>query len=260
MAGRAITERQLIVDQNYERTRFPTGMREVAIERVGAVAVPLIHDDEVLGAVSLARTDPTRRFTPLELEVLPLVAHQAAVALRNAHLMTAIREASVRDPLTGLYNRRHFDASVERLIAARRRLPDEQRQPVSAILFDLDHFGALNKRHGHVAGDAVLRAFAVILRDRFRASDIVARFGGEEFVVVLDGASRDQAVAAAESVRRTLAERAIEAPAELAIRATVSAGCAALADGATSAAQLLEIADVGLAMAKQAGRNQVVAA
>jgi diguanylate cyclase (GGDEF)-like protein len=77
---------------------------------------------------------------------------------------------------------------------------------------------------------------------------------------VLDGATRDDAVAAAEQVRRTLSERVIDAPAGLVLRATVSAGCSALSDEASSARQLLEIADVGLAMAKQAGRNNVVAA
>lgn len=222
--------------------------------------MPLIYDDDVVGAVSLARREPARPFEPLELEALPLLAGQAAVALRNAHLMTAIREASVRDPLTGLYNRRHFDASVERLIAAWRRVPRDQRRPVSAILFDLDHFGSLNKRHGHAVGDAVLRAFAGVLRDRFRTSDIVARFGGEEFVVILDGATRDDAVTIAETVRTSLAGMDIEAPGQITVRATVSAGCAALADDASSAAGLLEVADVGLVMAKQAGRNQVVAA
>jgi diguanylate cyclase (GGDEF)-like protein len=260
MAGRAIAERRLIVDDNFERSRFPAAMQTVKIDRVGAAAVPLIYDDDVVGAVSLARRDPSRRFEPLELEVLPLLAAQAAVAIRNAHLMTTIREASVRDPLTGLYNRRHFDASVERLIASQRRLSHDQRRPVSAILFDLDHFGALNKRHGHAAGDAVLRAFAGLLRDRFRASDIVARFGGEEFVVILDGATRDDAVTIAESVRTALADLAIHAPGGVTLNATVSAGCAMLADDAVSAAGLLEVADVGLVMAKQAGRNQVVAA
>jgi len=260
MSGRAIAERRVIVDADFERSKFPASVRGAQIERVAAAAVPLVYDDEVVGAVSLVRQDVTHRFDALELEVLPLLAAQAAVAIRNALLMTATREASVRDPLTGLYNRRHFDASVERLIHARRRLSAEERRPVSAILFDLDRFGALNKRHGHAVGDAVLRAFAGILRDRFRTSDIVARFGGEEFVVVLDGATRDEAVAAAEAVRTTLAALPIEGPGGVVVRATVSAGCALLADDATAAAGLLEVADVGLAMAKQAGRDQVVAA
>jgi diguanylate cyclase (GGDEF)-like protein len=260
MAGRAILERRPIVEQNFTRSRFPAAMQSVSIEAVSAAAVPLIFDDDVVGAVSLVRADATSRFSALELEVLPLLALQAAVALRNAHLMTAVREASVRDPLTGLYNRRHFDASVDRLIAARRRLEPAQRQPVAAILFDLDRFGALNKRYGHAAGDSVLRAFAGILRDRFRASDIVARFGGEEFVVILDGATRDDAVIAADQVRTTLAALPIEAPGGAIVWATVSAGCALLAEDATGSAALLEVADVGLVMAKQAGRNQVVAA
>jgi diguanylate cyclase (GGDEF)-like protein len=260
MSGRAIAERRVIVDEHFDRSRFPIGLRDAEVEEVVAAAVPLIYDDEVVGAISLGRVDIASRFSDLELEVLPVLAAQAAVTIRNAHLMTTIREASVRDPLTGLYNRRHFDASVERLIAARRRMDSDERRPVSAILFDLDHFGALNKRHGHAVGDAVLRAFATMLRDRFRASDIVARFGGEEFVVILDGATRDEAVSIADSVRATLAEAVIDAQGGVSVRATVSAGCAALSEESTNAAALLEVADVGLVMAKQAGRNQVVAA
>jgi diguanylate cyclase (GGDEF)-like protein len=260
MSGRAIAERRVIVDEHFDRSRFPASLRHTEVDEIAAAAVPLIYDDEVVGAVSMGRLDAERRFTDLELEVLPVVAAQAAVTIRNAHLMTTIREASVRDALTGLYNRRHFDASVERLIAARRRMSPDQRRPVSAILFDLDHFGALNKRHGHAVGDAVLRAFATILRDRFRASDIVARFGGEEFVVILDGATREDAVSIADSVRTALAATAIDAHGGVPVRATVSAGCAALSDESTNAAALLEVADVGLVMAKQAGRNQVVAA
>ena len=169
-------------------------------------------------------------------------------------------DAAIRDPLTGLFNRRHLDAALERLLAARDRLDAGERRPVAAILFDLDHFGAFNKRHGHGIGDTVLRTFGSILRARFRASDIVARYGGEEFLVILDGASLDEATRAAEEVRRQLEVTPITLEDGTTIHATVSAGCSAVGPQVASTDSLLQVADVALQMAKRAGRNQIVAA
>jgi diguanylate cyclase (GGDEF)-like protein len=171
-----------------------------------------------------------------------------------------VTEASVRDPLTGLYNRRHLDASVDRLLAARRRQKSSQRSPAAVILFDLDHFGAFNKRHGHRIGDMVLRAFGDLLQERFRASDLVARYGGEEFVAVLDGATLDDTIRIGNEIRLAWAARALRGADGRPLHSTVSAGCARLEEDATSAEDLFAAADVGLAMAKAAGRDLVVAA
>jgi diguanylate cyclase (GGDEF)-like protein len=144
--------------------------------------------------------------------------------------------------------------------AARARQAPEERRPVATILFDLDHFGDLNNRHGHLAGDAVLRAFSGLLAGRFRSSDLVARYGGEEFLVVLDGASRDDAVRAAEEIRIAFRDLDVPIAGGAALRATVSAGCAALDPSVAGLDVMVEVADVGLAMAKAGGRDQVVAA
>ena len=169
-----------------------------------SAAAPILADDAVNGALAVARLDLAAPYTQLELEVLPIVAGHVGLAIANAALLAQVADAAIRDPLTGLFNRRHLDAALERLLAARDRLDAGERRPVAAILFDLDHFGAFNKRHGHGIGDTVLRTFGSILRARFRASDIVARYGGEEFLVILDGASLDEATRAAEEVRRQL--------------------------------------------------------
>jgi diguanylate cyclase (GGDEF)-like protein len=131
---------------------------------------------------------------------------------------------------------------------------------VSAILFDLDHFGMFNKLHGVQVGDQALRVFAHVLRERMRQTDMVARYGGEEFVVLLDGADRDQAVRVAEEIRSRLASRTIAAEDGAPLRLTVSAGCAALDDREPTSEALLRTADVALSMAKRGGRDRVVAA
>ena len=130
----------------------------------------------------------------------------------------------------------------------------------SAILFDLDHFGRVNKRFGHQVGDRVLRLFADTLRSRARASDLVARYGGEEFVVILENASREDAMEIADQVRRAFAEQSVEDGTGGQLKTTVSAGCSSLEQWEVEGSVLLERADVALAMAKAGGRDQVVAA
>jgi diguanylate cyclase (GGDEF)-like protein len=127
-------------------------------------------------------------------------------------------------------------------------------------MFDLDHFGLFNKRYGHEAGDAVLRAFAGILLTRFRASDVVARYGGEEFVAVLEGSTLENSMHVAEEVRHSLEQRTIIGPRGEELHATVSAGCACIDEAEPTREALVRAADVGLFIAKRAGRNQVASA
>ena len=154
----------------------------------------------------LAAGDLTRPFTSQEREVAELLAGRAGLALANARLHQQTRAAAITDPLTGMHNRRHFDSALEREDALRRRTPAEKRRMRSAILFDLDHFGRVNKQFGHQVGDRVLRLFADTLRARARSSDLVARYGGEEFVVILENASRDDAMSIADEVRSAFSQ------------------------------------------------------
>ncbi|HEY7133010.1 MAG TPA: GGDEF domain-containing protein, partial [Candidatus Limnocylindrales bacterium] len=165
-----------------------------------------------------------------------------------------------RDSLTGLFNRRHLDASISRMEAGRSRRAAPERDQAAAILFDLDHFGAINKRLGHAVGDAILRSFADVLRARFRGADLVARFGGEEFVAILEGVTSDQAASIADEIRRSFADASVPGPDGKPVGATVSAGVAAMAADEERFSDILARADVGLVMAKRAGRNRVIAA
>ncbi len=260
VGGRAIRDRAPVLDHAYERRSLPAATAGAQTPDVMAsLAVPLIRDQVVVGALTLVRFDATDRFNELELEVVQILGAQVALAVTNADLHAEVMEASIRDSLTGTFNRRHFEPSLERMIAARRRLAVRDRQPLSGILFDLDEFGAFNKLHGHQTGDAVLRTFGKLLLERFRASDLVARYGGEEFVAILEGTGRDDAFRIAEDVREAFALQTVRGASGQHLSATVSAGCAELGpdDGLT---ELLGACDVGLAMAKGAGRNQVVAA
>ena len=261
MAGKAMRERRIVSSEAFPRSSFPSTVRGARVSDVLVTAsIPLLDEDEVVGAISLSRLDLAQAFSALELEAMPLIGSQVTLALANVDLHARVADAAIRDPLTGLWNRRHLEVSTARLFASRARLALDERRPIAIILFDLDKFGEFNKQHGHTVGDAVLRSFGSILSGRLRSSDIVARFGGEEFVAILDGATAEEAHRVADEIRRELESSRLTGADGESLRATVSAGCASLGPAVATLEALLEVADVGLQMAKRGGRNQVVAA
>jgi diguanylate cyclase (GGDEF)-like protein len=217
----------------------------------------LLSHGEFLGVLNVESRRPLDR---RDLATVSVVADRVAAALALALEREKLSHLAVHDGLTDLHNRRYFDEALAQLRAGRARLPHDAVAPLSVILFDLDHFGEFNKQHGHQTGDDVLRAFAGVLRAQFRGSDILARYGGEEFVAVLPGGGADDAARAAERVRSAFARSRLTAPDGADLRVTVSAGCAGSADPAVSPDDLIRRADVGLAMAKRAGRDRVVGA
>ena len=227
--------------------------------RIAAVGRGAAHQrGPVLGVISVGRAGSGATFSEAEREVFTLLGSHAALALANAHLVEEVSALAIHDGLTGLYNRRHFDAELGRAIARfKRRAPAGN---LGAIMFDLDHFGEFNRRHGHLAGDAVLRLFAGILHERLRSGDIVARYGGEEFVAILEDCALPEVMRVADEVRAGLAARSVPGIDGQPLSATVSAGCAVIDPAMPTQEALLGQADAGLFAAKRAGRNRVVSA
>ncbi|MGP1274410.1 MAG: PleD family two-component system response regulator [Caulobacterales bacterium] len=165
-------------------------------------------------------------------------------------------EMAVIDPLTGLYNRRYMGSRLRQAIDAW----ESSAETVSVILFDIDHFKRINDTWGHQAGDEVLRAFTERMNSQLRALDIAGRHGGEEFMVVLSGASEREAMEAAERVRAAIARTPFRiASAGISVDATTSAGVAEIMHGDTPE-RLIARADAALYQAKAQGRNQVMVA
>ena len=171
-------------------------------------------------------------------------------AWNRAHVL------SMRDPLTGLWNRRYLDETMSRELPRARRL----NQGIGAIILDLDHFKQLNDTFGHDAGDFVLARMGELLRHATRGSDIPCRFGGEEFGVILPGASLEATRNKAEAIRSAFAAMHLDFEGEQLGSLTLSAGVAALPPGKQDWAQVMRLADKALYTAKQAGRNRVIAA
>jgi len=258
-AGRTISERAVILTEPHPRAQSNAALRDyLPHETTWAVGVPLINDDTVLGVISVGRFEADAPFTPAEIEVFTLLGSHAVLALATAYLIEEVSALAIHDGLTGLYNRRHFDAEFDHAIARyKRRSPAAN---LAAIMFDLDHFGNFNRQHGHLAGDAVLRLFAGVLRERLRSADLVARYGGEEFIAILEDSALPDAVRVAEEVRRSLESCTVPGADGTPLHATVSAGCAVIDPADPTRESLIGRADVALFMAKEAGRNQVVAA
>ena len=201
--------------------------------------------------VLIAGSSSAGRFGQAELDIAAALAGQGGTAYTNARLFAQVRQLATTDGLTGVFNRRHFtELAVRQLDVAARN-----HRPMAALMIDIDHFKRVNDTHGHGIGDDVIRAVAGALRDDLREPDVLCRYGGEEFAVILSEMHGDP-TAVAERLRAAVAALAVPAPAGP-VRPTVSVGVADLKpdDGLD---ELLARADEALYRAKQAGRNTVI--
>jgi two-component system cell cycle response regulator len=211
--------------------------------------VPLVADGEALGVV-LAEwgRGPRAQIPAVTVETLAQSASQTAAALRNAALLSEIEHLATRDGLTGLANRRLFEESLQREVARSHR----RKAPLALVVLDVDHFKDVNDTVGHQAGDAVLREVARAMVGNTKASDLPARYGGDEFVVLLPDCTGDDALAVAERLRAAVARDVTAVP------VTVSAGVGAMPGNAGDAERLVAAADAALYSAKREGRDRSV--
>ncbi|HLE60952.1 MAG TPA: GGDEF domain-containing protein, partial [Thermoanaerobaculaceae bacterium] len=223
------------------------GLRgDPAVSRTVAWSVPASYAFVVLLAVAWRRVEMGTQPDPiygsfrwdLQLARVVILAVVTFIISYDVGLGASDRTEARTDPLTGAYNRRFLEEFLNREMARSRR----SRQPLSVLMLDLDGFKAFNDEHGHLAGDEVLAAVAQSLRSAVRTSDVVARYGGDEFVVVLPNTPGEAARRVARELRRV-----VPPPVQL----SVGIGC--MGDGLQSPGQLFAVADAALMRAKQAG-------
>lgn len=218
----------------------PTAIRAMA-------CVPLMARDEPVGALTATAADPGH-FVEAHVDLLSFVAKTIALDVENARL----RKTSVTDQLTGAYNREFLQQRLPAEIAHAR----QQGRPLAVAMIDVDHFKAVNDRHGHDTGDRVLAEVSVRLRGAIRRHDLLVRYGGEEFLVVLPDADLQRAREVGERMRQTLQSSPIRVDDGRSIEVRISVGVTELVDG-DDAGTIMRRADTALYSAKGRGRNRV---
>ncbi|MFA9215726.1 MAG: DUF484 family protein [Sphingomonadaceae bacterium] len=231
----------------------PAGLQSVAL-------VPLLRNKRIIGSLNLGSCDPAR-FTPsLGTDFVEHMASIIAICLENVISNEMLKYIGLTDSLTGVYNRRYIDRRLLEEIARARR----QGYPISVMYIDIDHFKRVNDTVGHGGGDEVLREVAGRIKTELRLSDALARFGGEEFVVLLIDANLDSAAFVAERIRASVAASMITLSPSLQLSVTVSIGVACLdhatqeGEGEVVMRELIAKADHALYAAKEGGRNRVI--
>jgi diguanylate cyclase (GGDEF)-like protein len=217
------------------------------------LALPLIAENgRAVGILSLLRRR-SGSFAAKEIELLRKIAGQIGQVIDTIFAYQHTRELSYTDELTRVFNRRYFNQRFEREMQRAQRYG----RALSLIMLDIDHFKAFNDAHGHLWGDTILKQVAQILEKSLRKADILARFGGEEFVVLLPEIDKEQGRKVAEKLRRAIERTDFpKAAAQPLGRLTISLGLAAFPEDAEETEALLDHADQGLYLAKSRGRNQ----
>jgi len=251
--GRVAQTRQELIVNDY---RTWSGARPLTLAHTAITASlgePLLYRDTLVGVINLIHSGGQRVFVEHHGALLRLFADQAAIAIENARLFQQVQQLAITDPLTNLYNRRYF------FEAARREYERAFRyaSPMAIILIDLDHFKWVNDTYGHLVGDRVLVTIANRCRAALREVDILARFGGEEYILLLPQTNLAGALLLAERLRASISNTPVDAGNQsLAISASL--GIAELDETNPDLHTLILRADQALYAAKHGGRNRTV--
>jgi diguanylate cyclase (GGDEF)-like protein len=237
------------VDQHEIITRDADDDAGCDDERLPNAVVPLIFHDRSIGVLQVTASDPARVWGENEILLLRTVANQVAVAVNHASLFAQIQQQALTDALTGCYNRRSFEMQLDREMQVARR----QHHPLSLIMLDLDRFKQLNDSVGHDAGDDALRKLADCFRQEVRGIDSAARFGGDEFALILPKAYAEGAEIVGERLRARIEEIQIPGFGSL----SASLGIATFPSHGATRSELVSAADAALYSAKRSGRNRV---
>jgi len=229
-------------------TAAPAALK-LFVESASRMSIPLISFGQTLGVLTL-HSDQRNAFHENEMQSLEAVADICASSIQNAHYVERIRQLSYLDGLTGIFNRRFFELRIVEEIERARR----NGGGMAVIMADIDQFKRLNDEFGHLLGDEVLRQVSSLFHQQVRKIDVVCRYGGEEFAILLTQTSAQHAMGVAEKLRKLVEGWQFPGVPRT---VTLSLGVAAFPDHGSGRDDLIRAADNGLYAAKQAGRNRV---
>ncbi len=217
------------------------------------ICLPILESGRVGSVVQLVFDAEESHRVRNQRPMLEAYLREAAPVLQAKRLMNSLRESSLQDAMTGLKNRRFLEEYAETLVSQCKR----RKVPMTLLMMDLDYFKPVNDTHGHDAGDQVLRELAVLLQENVRESDLVIRYGGEEFLIVLLETDAHAAMSVAEKIRMAVEKHKFKVGGT-SLSKTISAGLADYPNDGQAFWQVLKFADVSLYAAKEGGRNQVI--
>lgn len=229
------------------------------------LCVPLLVNGETIGILHLNQADTPKQgqtgtkslsYTDHKTQIITTIAEHIALAISNLKLKEILRQQSIRDALTGLFNRRYMEETLEREL----KRAERGNTPVGVIMFDIDHFKEFNDLAGHDGGDALLRELGAFLKKNSRGDDVVCRYGGEEFLAVLPGANAENSRLQAEKLRRGVKELLVYHLGKPLPKCTISLGVAVFPENGLTGETLLKAADNALYRAKNEGRDRVIMA
>ena len=226
---------------------------DLEIQPTETICIPLLTQGKVWGLFSL-ETELLEKISSYQKHLAYTVAKQISLAFYNLKLKEQLINDSIRDALTGLYNRRYLDESLKQEITKAKG----NQQPLTVIMVDVDYFKRFNDTYGHDVGDMVLRELAKFLQGQVRESDIVCRYGGEEMTLILINTPLDIAKQRAENICSGVRELSIQNQGEVLLSVTVSLGVACFPLDGTTGEEIVQKADRALYQAKKAGRDRVV--
>jgi diguanylate cyclase (GGDEF)-like protein len=215
--------------------------------------MPMMAQGEAVGLLHLASGPHSTKLAETKQSLAVTVTEHIALAMANLKLRETLRNQSVRDPLTGLFNRRYMEESLERELSRAKR----NRRSLGVVMIDIDHFKHFNDTYGHEAGDTLLRELGSFLQSSVREGDIACRYGGEEFLLILPEVSIAAALHRADQMRDEFKKKAIRYSGKSLGNVTLSFGVALFPTHADTVGTLLRVADQALYRAKGAGRDRV---
>jgi diguanylate cyclase (GGDEF)-like protein len=244
--GRALHESKTLVENDLKTNPDQPGIH---LETVSRTCIPLVSFGQTLGLLVLS-SSRAGSFRVSDIQPLESVADICATAIQNAHYVERVKQLAYLDGLTGIFNRRFFELRIEEEMERARRF----ETGMAVIMVDIDQFKRLNDEFGHLLGDEVLRQVSSIFSQQLRKIDVVCRYGGEEFAILLSQTSLQHAMGVSEKLRRLVENwqfPGVPRP------VTISAGTATYPDHGATRDEVVKAADAGLYAAKQAGRNCV---
>ncbi|MCJ7772913.1 MAG: sensor domain-containing diguanylate cyclase [Desulfobacterales bacterium] len=258
VAGWVLKEKKtLIIDDVSRDDRFTGHIDKLtSFKTKSIIAVPLIFRNKTIGVLELVNCKEPKKIKGAKLKLLTLLADFAAIAISNSKHYQYINQLTITDDLTGLNNSRHLhyilDEEISRCL--------KEKKPLTLIFIDIDHLKKINDAHGHLAGSEVISEFGQVIKSILRSGDFGARYGGDEFVVILPETSKAETMEIASLLRQNINKKHFLGSMGIDLHLTASFGVATFPDDADSKDAIIKIADDMMYKVKNSTRNAIASA